>query len=213
MLRLTKLFLLVAVLSCAVETSRGFSLLGPINEPYQVPTIGYNLPGDIGAPKNLGEEYRRNTPVMYYAADDTFWNYFGSNGVAAIDAACAVFNNLSNVSSYSSDLSEFPYNTLRRNWRAEALFVLDLKSYTMGLLTEQLGLAPPDRYVWTLHDRNLPAGAPPCPFGEVYLVIKRNFDPAFGTSLDQLKPTSYINGTLFSYQILEFCTGPNPLAI
>jgi hypothetical protein len=48
--------------------------------------------GDIMAPKNIGEEYRRNTPVMYYACDANFLDYFGSNGMAAVDGAFAIMN-------------------------------------------------------------------------------------------------------------------------
>lgn len=212
MLRLLKHSWWVGLLAAGSQAAFGFSLGGPINEPYQVPTIGYNLPGDLNAPKNLGEEYRRNTPVIYYSCDANFWNYFGSNGVASIDSAFQVFNNLANVSSYSSSLTEFPYTTLRKNLKAEALYLLDLKTITMQLIIEQLGLTEPVRYTWGLHDRFLSPGTT-CPFGENYLVIKRNFDPVFGTSPDQLKPTSYVNGTLYTYEILEFCTGPNPLAI
>jgi hypothetical protein len=202
----------VGCLAASVQASLGFSLIGPFNEAYQVATIGYNLPGDIGAPKNLGEEYRRNMPVLYYAADANFWDYFGTNGVSAIDEAFTVFNNLTNVSKYSGDLSEFPFNTTRNNGRAGALFLIDVKSWAMKLIIEQLGLAEPVRYVWTLHDRFLPPGGT-CPFNEEYLIIKRNFDPALGTSIDQLKPTSYVNGVLFSYEIVEICTGPNPLGV
>ena len=213
MLRLLKQCLWAGLLLAGARQSAfGFALGGPINEPYQVPTIGYNLPGDLNAPKNLGEEYRRNTPVIYYAYDGNFWNYFGSNGVAVIDAAFGVFNDLTNASSYSRELTEIPYNTSRKNFKAEALALLDLKSITMQLIIEQLGLTEPVRYTWDLHDRYLTPGTT-CPFGENYLIVKRNFDPAFGTSPDQLKPTSYVNGTLFTYEILEFCTGPDPLAL
>jgi len=59
-------------------------------------------------PKNLGEEYRRNTPVVYYSFDANFLDFFGSNGVAAIDSAVAIINSLTNVSQYSEDLAEFP---------------------------------------------------------------------------------------------------------
>jgi hypothetical protein len=199
-------------LAASIQTALGFSLIGPFNEAYQVPTIGYNLPGDIGAPKNLGEEYRRNTPVVYYTADANFWDYFGTNGVSAADEAFSAFNNLTNVSLYSGDLTEFPFNTTRNNGRAAALFLADLKSQTMHLIAEQMGLAEPVRYTWTLHDRFLPPGGT-CPFNEEYLIIKRNFDPVLGTSIDQLKPTSYVNGVLFSYEIVEICTGPNPLGV
>lgn len=211
MLRLFKRLLWPVLLAAGLQPSFGFVLFGPINEPYQVATIGYALPGDLGAPKNLGEEYRRNTPVMYYSCDANFLNYFGTAGMASIDGAFNAFNIITNVSYYSGDLTEFPFNTSRKNWRAEALFLLDLKASTMQLIAETMGLGEPTRYTWTLHDRYLQPGTT-CPFGMIYLVIKRNFDPVYGASLDQLKPTSYVNGTLYTYEIPEICTGPNPLA-
>src|SRR5438046_195187 len=109
MLPLLKRFAWVGLLTASVQVSFGFSLGGPINEPYQVRAIGHNLPDDIVAVKNLGEEYRRNTPVMYYAFDANFLDYFGSNGVAAVDQAFGFYNALTNVSAYSRDLSEVPF--------------------------------------------------------------------------------------------------------
>jgi len=186
--------------------THAFSLLGPVNEAWQVPNIGYNLANnaDIGAPKNLGEEYRWNLPVVYYAFDASFLDYFGSNGVAAVEQAIAVFNSLSNVSSYSQDLSEFPLEVSRVNYRAQALSLLDLKSVAMHLILEELGLAEPVRWTWCLRDRYTQPGLS-CPF-MVYHVIRRNFDPV------TFEPTSYVNGTLYSYQIIEICSGPDPLA-
>jgi len=183
-----------------------FSLLGPVNEPFQVPTIGYNIStrADIGAPKNLGEEYRWNLPVVYYAYDASFLEYFGSNGVAAIEQAIAVFNSLTNVSSYSADLEEFPLESVRYNYRAQALGLLDLKTVAMHLILEELGLAEAVRWTWCLRDRYTQSGLS-CPF-MVYHVIRRNFDPV------TWEPTSYVNGVLYSYQIVEICTGPDPLA-
>jgi len=178
--------------------------LGLINEPYQVPVIGYNLPGDIGAPKNIGEEYRWNFPNMFYACDSTFLDYFGSNGVYAIDQAAAIFNDLTNFSSYSRELDEFPLEGMRINRRAEQLHLFDLKTFTVNVMLEELGLAEADRWIWALHGRQTQPGLA-CPF-MIYEVIKRNFDPV------TWEPTSYLNGTLYTYLIIEFCTGPNPLA-
>ena len=89
-----------------------------------MPDLGYMVPlrSDIGAPKNIGEDYRRNTPVLYYAFDENFLDYFGSNGVWAVDQAFAILNNsLTNVSSYSADLSEIPLEAKRFNQTAGAL--------------------------------------------------------------------------------------------
>ena len=193
-----------------VPGAMGFSLLGPVNETYQVPDIAYDLPGDIGAPKNLAEAYRRNTPVVYYACDDNFLNYFGTDGLAAIDAAFAVFNQLTNVSSYSPGLTEFPQESMRVNYQAEALGLLDIKSLTMSLIAEQLGLAEPERWTWCLHNRYTLPGASVLKI-RCTDVIKRNFDPVI-TSVNQLQSSSYVNGNLFTYQIFEICQNGPPLA-
>src|SRR5256712_7661785 len=109
----------------------------------------------------------------------------------------AILNGLTNVSSYSADLSEVPQEALRINFRAQALGLFDLKSAALHVLVEQLGLADPVRYTWCLRARILPTGLM-CP-EYVYTVIKRNFDPV------TLEPSSYVNGTLYTYRIIEFC--------
>jgi hypothetical protein len=147
-------------LAIAPLSASAFSLLGQA-ETWQTPNIGYekfvyvNLPasgwvifGDDFAwhPHNLGEELRGNNPVLYYSFDQSFLDYFGANGVAAVDAAMAVFNNLTNVSSYSSDLHEFPVEESRVNYTASALHLFDLKSTVMELMIERLGLIDPERW-------------------------------------------------------------------
>jgi hypothetical protein len=204
MWRFCKRLVLTILAAGWAAAAHAFSLLGPVNETWQVPAIGYNLAGrqDIGAPKNLGEEYRWNLPVVYYAFDTSFLDYFGSNGVRAIEQAIAHFNALSNVSSYSADLSEFPQEVVRYNYRAQALSLIDLKSVAMNLIIEELGLAEPVRWAWCLRDRY----GTPCPQGMTYHVIRRNFDPV------SFEPSAYVNGVLYSYQIIEFCAGVEPLA-
>lgn len=136
---LKRFWLALIVLLCGGPAVFGFSLLGPVNEAYQVPVIGYNLPFDIGAPKNFAQGYRWNTPTNYYAYDDTFLEYFGSNGIVAVDAAFASITSLPNASQI--DLNQWPVNSSRVNHRAQELSLIDLKSYTMSVLIEQLGLA------------------------------------------------------------------------
>jgi hypothetical protein len=201
--KFAKICLVLMVAGSLSPSVRAFSLLGPIPpaalpDGYQTAILGYQATGDIGTPKNLGEGYRWNTRKLYYAFDANFLNYFGSNGVAAIDQAFAMLNSLSNVSSYSSDLSEWPLNTSRANFRAETLGLLDLRSTMLSLLAEQLGLAQPDRWTWALRLR-LVGPAPGCPIEMIYEVIKRNFDPV------TFEPSSYVNGTLYSYTILDNC--------
>ena len=227
-----KKFLWIALLASGQQAAWAYSLGGPIgNNPnpsggltgqgdaWQVPVIGYGLGGDLVAPKNLGEEYRRNTPVMYYACDATFLDYFGSNGVAAVDGAFAILNNVftnnptgmtKGLDGYSPSLSEFPLNSQAINYQAQALGLLDLKSVTMQAMCEQLGLADPERYIWTLHDRWPPPNTT-CPVMD-YLVVMRNFDPT-PTPLNVIQYSAYVNNTLYTYVISEICTGPDPLAV
>ena len=197
MLRLIKRCCWVLLLAGAIQSVSAFSLLGPGNEAYQIPSLGYNNP-TITGPKNLGEEYRWDLPTLYYAFDQSFLDYFGSNGVRAVDQAFQILTNyFTRVSSYSADLSEFPLEATRLNRRAQALGLIDVRSATLSLLVEQLGLAEPDRYTWTLRNRVLPPGRA-CPNYE-YTVIRRNFDPI------TFQPSSYVNGTLYTYSISEFC--------
>jgi hypothetical protein len=214
MRQMIKSFLWVGLLALGLQGAWAFSLGGPIGnggDSWQQPVIGYGIDGDLNAPKNLGEEYRRNVPLMYYACNANFLDYFGSNGVAAVDGAFAILNGLTNVDSYSPDLSEFPLESRHLNYQAGALGLFDLKSWTLAAMMEQLGLADPVRYDWTLHDR-AHVGTVACPAGQEYLVVQRNFD-FISSPLNQLQYSPYINDVLYSYYIAEFCTGPNPLAI
>jgi len=47
-----------------------------------------------GGPKNFGEGSRLAAPIVTYGFDDTFLEYFGSQGVAAVDSAMKVLNAL-----------------------------------------------------------------------------------------------------------------------
>ena len=175
MLRIATTWGCLAALVLGFESARGFSLNGPIGataDPWQVGNIGYNLPYDIGGPKNLGEEFRWNTPLIYYAFDQNFLDYFGTNGVAAVEQAIAILNGLTNFSKYSTDLSEFPLESQRINNRAQALHLLDLKSTTLELMVEELGLTFVDRYTWTIRTRDTQPGLS-CPF-MIYTIAKRN---------------------------------------
>ena len=197
MLRSLKTILGAGLLALTVLNAGAFALLGPVNEVHQIPVMSYDIGADIGAPKNLGEEYRWNIPVLYYSFDEAFLDYFGSNGVAAVDEAFAFFNLLPPVSSLSADLSEFPLEAKRVNFQAQALQMYDLKSRTMSYIAEQVGLAEPDRWVWGLRTR-VPISPPGCP-AMTYSVIKRNFDPV------SWEPSTYVNGTLYTYVITEGC--------
>jgi hypothetical protein len=67
----------------------------------------------------------------------------------------------------------------------------------LGYLVGRYGLTDPEHFTWTLRNRSLPPQAQ-CP-AYVYSVIKRNFDPI------TWQPSSYVNGNLYTYQIIELC--------
>jgi hypothetical protein len=165
-------------------------------EPYHVAPLNYSI-DFADTPKNIGEEFRWNVPVLYYTYDQSFYDYFGSNGVYAVDSAVAIMNGLTNVSSYSPYLTEFPLESTRINWAGSAMHLFDLKSCALEMLVEDRGLTDPERFTWTLRNRALPTGAA-CP-SYVYTVIKRNFDPV------TWEPSIYLNGNLYTYQIVEGC--------
>jgi len=180
----------------AIQSASGFALLG-LREPYQ--TLPLNYSADFSdQPKNFDQGFRYTTPTMYYTVDPSFLSYFGTNGLNAIDQAMGILNSLTNVSSYSAGLEEFPLEEMRVNHAAQALGLLDLKSTVLEVMIEHMGLADPELFVWTLHNRFLPTGAQ-CP-NYLYAVIQRNFDPF------TISPSVYVNGNLFSYAIAEGCT-------
>jgi hypothetical protein len=218
MFRVTiKSWLVPALLLWGGQSVFGFSLGGPIGnaspsgvggDAWQIQAIGYglvppNFGQDILAPKNLGEEYRWNTRNVYYAFDASFLDYFGTNGEAQVDQAFAILNNLQNVDSYTLGLSEWPLASSRINYGAAAVDMVDLKSWVLIMMTEQLGLAEPDRYTYGLHSRGLVPGGK-CPDYE-YAVVQRNFDPV------TQQYSSYVNGVLYTFTIVEECPfNPNP---
>lgn len=204
------LLLLLLALAGVLPRAQAFSLLGAY-DTWMTAELGYQLglsdlgittiPPDVGGPMNLGEEYRWNMPLITYGFDESFLNYFGTKGVEEIEKAIKVFNDLPAASQMSADLSEFPLDTRRLNHRASALYLYDLRSYTMAALLEALGAAPAERYVWTLRSRTVINNVP------YYTVIKRNFDPI--TS----QPSSYVNSVLYTYQILQTITTPTYEAV
>lgn len=211
MVRMLKRFFLLAVLLLGAERAFAFALLGPNNEAFQDPVIGYNpnayYDGLPTAAKNINEEYRWNKPVLFYSYDENFLEYFGFNGAAAIDDAFAVLNGITNVSSYSAELLEVPLESRRDNFLAQSLSLFDLKTDALTSFVEQLGLAEPERYIWCLHNRYLlPNGE--CPQDMVYDVIMRNFDPVT-SNLDQLQASKYVNGSRYYYVIEEYCEAAN----
>jgi hypothetical protein len=204
-MRLTKGLIWVGLLFSMAGGVGAFSLLGPFKsggnfafdswqgEPYggRPQGLGYTLAGDIGGPMLPTEAYRWNIPIITYAFDSTFLQYFGPNGVIEVEKAIALLNDLPAASEMSPSLAEFPLDTKAENQTAAALGLLDLKSFTLSLLLEEMGLANPERFVWGLRGRADGVGF------TNYSVIQLNYDPL------TIQASRYVNGVLYNYQIFD----------
>src|SRR5438270_5018632 len=94
MLLFLKRLVLVVAAALLMQTTFGFALLGP-RDTWQTSALGYDPQGDLGdlgGPKNLGEEWRWVLPAIRYAFDASFIDLFGTNGVNAVEEAIALFN-------------------------------------------------------------------------------------------------------------------------
>ena len=172
---------------------QAFSLLGPYAN-WRDQSNGYREPIDIGGPVNLNEEYRWNVPTITYAFDKSFVDYFGSNGVAAVESAIQILNALPDASDIVA--SNFPPDTRGVNFVAAAQNVYDLKSTALALLVEHMGLGQPVRNIFDVPE-SFDTTFPPCTnevcpgVGAVALAMSRNFDPATLTSSLEVNGATY----------------------
>jgi hypothetical protein len=177
----------VLLLAISATRVQAFSLLGP-GEPWMVPQLGYEQSGDIGGPMNLGQEYRWNVPVLTYAFDQSFLDYFGANGVAAVESAIGILNSLPPVS--QTNPTNYPPRASYLNYQAQAEGLFDLKSQALALLLEQLGLATPTRFTYCLRNFVVLNGVPQA------TVIQRNYDP------DAWEPSAQVNDVFYNYSLV-----------
>jgi len=205
----------------SVPPVRAFSLLGPL-ESWMTATNGFALPTDynaeldggatpldnptliteingpvflgepalIGGPMLLGNGYRWNVPVVTYGFDQSFINYFGTNGVAAVTSAINLLNTLPPASQLVP--ANYPLDSQDINYAATSLTLADLKSTTLFLLLEHLGLAAPDQYAFNIRELTINNGVVDA------VVVQRNYDPVTH------QPSAYVNGNLLAYDPVYF---------
>src|SRR5208283_825137 len=129
----------------------------------------------------------------------SFQNYFGTNGVASVESAIQILNDLPSASDVV--LTNYPFDSQQINYAAQAQNLCDLKSETLSLLLEQMGLTQPTRYIYVLRQWT-PAFIPPSPniYSSVFdwypwafpdFMVQRNFDP------QTLDASTYVNGTIY----------------
>lgn len=188
---------LMLLLLLGGRSSHGFALNGA-NAAYQTAAFLYD---GGGAPQNIGEEYRWNIPVLTYGFDSAFINYFGTNGVRAIEAAFRQINDLPAVSLVTDQVltNNFPFNTQGINPTAASVLMTDIRSQMLTFLAGYMGLSEAERFTWCIRNRWIgPGGAP-----TNYVVISRNFDPI--TRI----PTDTVNGRRLGYVVLDGLIAPS----
>ena len=131
--------------------------------------------------------------------DRAFMDYFGLQGVVAVEEACDLLNQLPPAS--EMDLDTFPLDSRRLNYRASAANLLDVHSAALALLIEQMGLAAPERWTWALRGRQVIVDGVGTSVTN-YTVMSRNFDPF------TWEPSPFVNELRFSYRTLEFENPP-----
>ncbi|HXR03893.1 MAG TPA: hypothetical protein VN836_04215 [Verrucomicrobiae bacterium] len=178
----------------ATPSAMAFALLGPF-ESWMEETNGLRQPGDIGGPMDITNGYRWNVPVLTYGFDQSFLDFFGSNGVAAVKSAVQILNDVPPASQIVP--TNFPFNSQNLNYAAQAKYLYDLKSETLSLLLEQMGLAQSTRYIFVLRQWNPIFLTDPAegewPTGTIpNYIVQRNFDP------QTFSPSVYVNQCLYS---------------
>ena len=146
--RLACLWCLFAFLLSA-SSAKAFVLMGPANANE---VAAWNYTDDLGAPKSIDRQfsrmYRWNNPHFVYSFDASFVNYFGPEGMDAVTEAMTVINDFFSNTDYDGmsqlDLAKHGfagnYNTTWVNTTAQNAQIIDIKSLTLGMLVNHLGL-------------------------------------------------------------------------
>jgi hypothetical protein len=198
--RALALVLSVAILIDSTVNSNAFALLGPV-QPWMQVSNGVLLPTDIGGPMPIGSGYRWNVPVLTYGFDQSFLNFFGTNGVAAVESAIQILNSLPPSSQIA--LPSYPLLTEHLNYAVQAQSLCDLKSQALSLLLEHMGLGQPTRSIYVLQQWNPILFEAPSLLLSVFegitltnYVTVRNYEP------QTLNPSPYVNETLYTGEVV-----------
>jgi hypothetical protein len=181
-----RLAVLLLAQAAGASVAHGFSLLGPF-APW-MNTNYFEAALQFGGPMEPDKGYRWNFPVVTYGFTPEFVQHFGTQGVAAVDAAAAIINSLPPASEINP--VDFPLDVIRVNFAASAQNAVDVKSYALGTFLNTLGLGPPVDSIFMVHGLFLPTN------GVTYTnypVVQRNYDPLTGL------PSEAVDGATFTY--------------
>ena len=197
-IRILCFVLLLALLPGA----RAFVLMGPLSGQEGTDQDLFNLHDQIGTPKEIDRGVRRfwrwNQPNFTYSFDQSFIGFFGPEGMDAVTEAVNVINDFFDNEDYSGmsqlDLAKHGfagnYNTTWLNTTAANAQMIDIKSLTLGMLVNHLGIGNSQRHMFTgvAADLNTTVN---------FQVALRNYDPT------SLLPTDVVNGVQYSYRLVH----------
>jgi hypothetical protein len=178
------------LLLLSVVNTGAFSLLGPL-EPWMSTNV-YAAWGQLGGPMELNKSYRWNVPFVTYGFTPEFKTYYGTQGVAAVEAAAAVLNAIPPATDLAQT-NDYPLFTGFWNPAAANQYLIDVKSEFVTMFLNCLGVGPPVRSVFVVNGTF--AATNPVP-GTNYPLVMRNFDPLTG------EPTDVVNGVQFSFDFI-----------
>ena len=179
-----------------------FVMIGPMHPNYIASGgVDFNYTDDLGGPKELKRFFRWNIPMLTYAFDASFMQYFGLEGRDAVKEAFTVVNDFFSNSNYvgvsalemTTHGFRNNYNTTWINQTAQNAQIIDIKSLTLGLLVNQLGLGNPHRYAFGNYAMSTNTVGTQINFN----VRLRNYDPITE------RPSSYINNVNYSYRLVH----------
>ena len=206
--------ILIALAGMLAVNANAFVLIGPTDPGGIENTLawgapnqavgGANMVDDMGTPKMIDEFYRWNTPNLTYGFDASFVRFFGEQGIAAVNDAMNVLNDFfvpqdgsyEGVSGMNLTKQGFGgnFNSAWINGAARQENLIDLKSLTLGIMVNYLGLGNPYRYAFTATNAIIPNAALS---GAIFSVALKNYDPR------TLIESDVINGVQFSYRLIH----------
>jgi len=204
-IRISSLRAGLALLMMQLLSAEAFVVMGVPNNTEAANQLLWNYTDDLGVPKSLYKQiprlYRWNNPHFVYSFDASFVNYFGSEGVAAVNESIEVINDFFHNEDYQGmsqmDLEKHGfagnYNTTWVNTTAQNAQIIDLKSLVLGMMVNHLGLGNPHRHAFSIVGETTNATQTALNV-EVAL---RNYDPVSTESTDM------INGVQYSYRLIH----------
>jgi len=188
------------VLAAAARPAQAFVLIGL---PSANQSVVFNFTDDMGAPRDIKQFFRWNIPNLTYSFDASFVNFFGLDGINAVNEAFGVVNDFfaptdgaySGVTALDLVSHGFRsnYNTTAVNVTAQNAQVMDVKSLVLGMLLNNMGIGNPHRHAYSINSVSTNLAGTQWNFN----VLLRNWDPMTYTS------SSNINNVGYSYRLIH----------